>query len=199
MLFNLLFLTAYFTPLILKAILLILLAHLEVTFMNKFRANTALGDHGLLTELADPATACAALRCKPVPIYDLLLGLNVNKGVMIAGITLLVYNAVRFVLTLRIAPLKERESITKRTPYYFEVHTPRWWFSDHHNKIISWMIHYYGYARQLCQGISNSYAMFWYLHRVIRIIFYFALALTLYHAVVFFKTDVRLPGRLLTL
>jgi uncharacterized protein YjbI with pentapeptide repeats len=196
MLFNLIFLGIYFTPLIVKGILLLSLAQIELALINRFSVTNPTSEPSLLTQFADPSKACAALQCKSVPVYQLILGANVKIGILIAGMTLLFYNILRFILTIKVGPLKEEEALTGRTPPYFRT---RALAIPYGAMFLVRLKGYFAYLKGNISDITNSYAPYWYGRRIISIIFYIAILLSLYHLLIFLRTDVLLPSKIVGL
>jgi uncharacterized protein YjbI with pentapeptide repeats len=172
MLFNLVFLAIYFTPLIIKALMLLVLAHIELLVANKIS-----GSVSPIMQTFDIAEACAQLDCIRIPTYKLILGYNLKISVLLVGLTLLLYNVLRFILTMRIAPLKEDEAITDRTPLYF---VPLYLVLT--GSSIRERVRAFRYSViETLNGLSKSYAPFWYCDRVISIIFYLTILFAAYH------------------
>lgn len=172
MLFNLLFLGVFFSPLILKGLGLIALGHIEAHLGQRASGSS-------------PAEICQAIHCKAVPVWRALLGPETSFWVWSVGIVLLAYNAIRALLTWRIAPLKEEQQVSAKTPIYFpdlEIVAAR--LADRSFSNFRWLL----------IEIWHSYAPFWWLHRIIKIVFWFAIALALWHLLQFFGETVYLPG-----
>jgi uncharacterized protein YjbI with pentapeptide repeats len=185
MLFNLLFLGAFFSPFILKGVGLTALGHLEVRLMERSSLVTAKLSGTANAAIPSLVQICEIIHCKPVPVWRALLGAETNIWVWAVGIVLLVYNAIRAFLTWRIAPMKEEQQTSGNPPVYFP---------DLQLAAVRLEREGASHLKSIVTEIWHSYAPFWRLHKVISIVFLFTILLSLVHFVKFFRETVFLPG-----
>jgi hypothetical protein len=189
LLFNFLFLAAFFTPLIIKGVGLVALSHLETRLSEKLAvvAKTA-ALYPSLVEIQQALDPCAIYRCEPIPVWRVLLGYDVSPWLFWIGIALLLYNVARAFLTWRIAPLKEEEVVSGRSPYFL----PRWtkshlWAAVQRS---DWTA-----LKEYKDELWHAYAPLWWIHKVIQYAFYGTIVLSLWHFIGFFQEKVYLPTR----
>jgi uncharacterized protein YjbI with pentapeptide repeats len=179
---NLILLAAFFTPLVVKGLGLIALARLEARLATRASALAMESTSEIGSVAGKNADLCLMVKCKVVPVWHILLGMDQSPWLFAVGCTLLIYNGLRAFLTWRIAPLKAEQVITGRSPSYW----PRFpgFSSSEPGKELADTI----------DAVWGAYAPLWWIHRVISILFYFAVAVALWKLVEVFRTDVMLPA-----
>jgi uncharacterized protein YjbI with pentapeptide repeats len=188
LLFNFLFLAAFFTPFVIKGVGLIALSRAEARLTEKLALLAEkTAQYPFLVEIQQALNPCAASRCEPIPVWRVLLGYDVSPWVFWIGIVLLLYNGARAFLTWRIAPLKEEEVVSGRSPYFL----PRWpkiklWRAVQHR---NWTD-----LNQCKEELWHAYAPLWWIHKVIQYTFYVAIIAALWHFIGFFQEKVYLPA-----
>jgi uncharacterized protein YjbI with pentapeptide repeats len=182
MAFNAMVLAAFFVPFLLKGLGLIALGRLEGIILQ------AISDRSNHT-IISPTDICIAVSCKAVPVWKIVLGLDESWWVALVGLLLLGYNTLRALLTWRVAPLQEDQGRSWKTPRYlpdFPVE-PGWWELN-----FGYFFHWRSFWNSKGE-FWNSYAPLWWMHRIISVIFYFAIALFTFRFVQFLQETVMLP------
>ena len=184
LLFNFLFLAAFFTPFIVKGLGLIALSHLEARLSERLAVIASkAAEYPSLVEIQKALDPCATFRCEPVSVWRVLLGHDVSWWVFGIGMALLAYNVARALLTWRIAPLKQEEEVSGRCPYFlprtqlWEAVLRRDWTALVTYRDDSW----------------HAYARLWWIYKVIKYAFYATIILSLWRLIGFFQEQVYLP------
>jgi hypothetical protein len=197
LLFNFLFLAAFFTPFIIKGLGLIALSHLELIALSHLEARLSerlavvaskAAEYPSLVEIQKALDPCATLRCEPVSVWRVLLGHDVSWWVFGIGIALLAYNVARALLTWRIAPLKQEEEVSGRSPYFL----PNWTRTQLWEAVLrrDWTA-----LMTYKDELWHAYAPLWWIHKVIKYAFYATIILSLWRLIGFFQEQVYLPTR----
>jgi hypothetical protein len=200
LLFNFLFLAVYFTPFVVKGLGLIALSRMEARLSERLAAVAQkvaekIAEHPLeiqqalgpmLLEIQKVLDPCATYSCEPIPVWRVLLGHDLSWWWFWLGIVLLAYNVARAFLTWRIAPLKEEEVVSGRSPYFL----PRWEMNH-----VWQTIRRRDWARLklYAEELWHAYGPLWWMHRVIKYAFFAVIVLSLWNLIGFFGETVYLP------
>jgi hypothetical protein len=151
------------------------------------------------------------LLCREVPVWKLILGPGPGLGAAIASVGLLIYNIFRALLTWLVAPLRDDQVSSGRTPFYFgDVDKPRPAITagTFRNLSLRGTLRYWaliarrlpwaaGVLRPYFKELLYAYGPLFRLHQIVRVFFYLTFALALWHVWRSLATEITVPVGLL--
>jgi hypothetical protein len=129
---------------------------------------------------------CLAAACRDVPVWWLLLGMERGPTYAVALIMLLIYNSLRLILTLWLAPLREEEERSGYSPRRWPLHGKPYGPFDPLPKA--------GRISALVSRVRQSYGFLIPLHWAMRVLFVVALSLFLYRLWTALTASVSIPA-----
>jgi hypothetical protein len=135
-------------------------------------------------------TPCLAVACVKQPIWQIVLGIGQAPMYWIATAALLIYNAIRLVLTVVIAPLRDEEQRSGFSPRFWPTHESPYGTVDplptdtrrHRFRIV--------FGR-----LAQSYGWMRWPYRLMRTLFWLAIALFMWHLWTWMHVGIYLPRR----
>lgn len=132
---------------------------------------------------------CLAARCVHMPVWAVILGVGQAPLLLAASVCLIVYNVLRIFLTLKISPLRDEEERSGFSPRYWPTHPAPYGHVDpipNGSRSIRFAV--------FAARFSQSYRWMIWLHRVMQVLVWVAIAMISWHVWQWIKLDVYLPN-----
>lgn len=136
------------------------------------------------------ASPCLAASCMHIPVWEVILGVGQAPFLFAASICLLVYNALRVFLTLKISPLRDEEERSGFSPRFWPTHPAPYGAVDpipHGGRL--------GRFAVFVNRLMQSYRWMTWLHRVMQVLVWVALSMVAWHVWRWMTLAVYLPNK----